>query len=227
MSYFKHFQMGHLIVPSALLFHMNDLFDTSDEFLVWQFFFLQNTTQLDELAPSQIATAIGKTVTDVNRIISNLSKKGLLDIKTIELAGEAEVIFDASPALSQLDELLSGRETSPENQEYTGQGQAIKELVSDLEQAMGLLNPMILEDVQKLVYEDKTSPDLIREALREAVFNNKTNWKYIQAILRNWRKEGIVTLRQVEERRLERERMAPENITVSDDFLSAMTIWSD
>lgn len=92
---------------------------------------------------------------------------------------------------------------------------------------MGVLNPMILEDVQKLVYEDKTDPELIREALREAVFNNKTNWKYIQAILRNWRNEGVTTLRQVEERRLERERINPDNITVSDDFLSAMSIWSD
>ena len=38
----------------------------------------------------------------------------------------------------------------------------------------------------------------------EAAFNGKTNWNYIQTILRNWRHEGISTLRQVEERREER-----------------------
>lgn len=227
MTYLEHFQSGNLVLPSALIFHIKELFANTDEFVVWQFFYLQNTTKLDEVASSQIAQALGKTVTDINRIISSLEKAGLLDVKTIELAGEVEVIFDASPALSKLDNLLNKVKADDKNLPYIGQGEAIKALTDDLEQAMGVLNPMILEDVQKLVYEDKTDPELIREALREAVFNNKTNWKYIQAILRNWRNEGVTTLRQVEERRLERERINPDNITVSDDFLSAMSIWSD
>lgn len=227
MTYLEHFQSGNLVLPSALIFHIKELFANTDEFVVWQFFYLQNTTKLDEVASSQIAQALGKTVTDINRIISSLEKAGLLDVKTIELAGEVEVIFDASPALSKLDNLLNKVKADDKNLPYIGQGEAIKALTDDLEQAMGMLNPMILEDVQKLVYEDKTDPELIREALREAVFNNKTNWKYIQAILRNWRNEGVTTLRQVEERRLERERINPDNITVSDDFLSAMSIWSD
>lgn len=227
MTYLEHFQSGNLVLPSALIFHIKELFANTDEFVVWQFFYLQNTTKLDEVASSQIAQALGKTVTDINRIISSLEKADLLDVKTIELAGEVEVIFDASPALSKLDNLLNKVKADDKNLPYIGQGEAIKALTDDLEQAMGMLNPMILEDVQKLVYEDKTDPELIREALREAVFNNKTNWKYIQAILRNWRNEGVTTLRQVEERRLERERINPDNITVSDDFLSAMSIWSD
>lgn len=227
MTYLEHFQSGNLVLPSALIFHIKELFANTDEFVVWQFFYLQNTTKLDEVASSQIAQALGKTVTDINRIISSLEKAGLLDVKTIELAGEVEVIFDASPALSKLDNLLNKVKADDKNLPYIGQGEAIKALTDDLEQAMGMLNPMILEDVQKLVYEDKTDPELIREALREAVFNNKTNWKYIQAILRNWRNEGVTTLRQVEERRLERERINPDNISVSDDFLSAMSIWSD
>ncbi|WP_162011665.1 DnaD domain-containing protein [Streptococcus sp. S784/96/1] len=227
MSYLENFHLGNLVLPSALLFHIKELFSNTDEFLVWQFFYMQNTTKLEEIAPSQIANALGKTVTEINRLISNLEREGVLDVKTIELAGEVEVIFDASPALAKLDNILSMAKKDEKTVQYIGQGEAIKRLTDDLEQAMGMLNPMILEDVQKLVYEDNTDPELIREALREAVFNNKTNWKYIQAILRNWRKEGIRTLRQVEERRLERERISPENITVSDDFLSAMSIWSD
>ena len=46
--------------------------------------------------------------------------------------------------------------------------------------------------------EDQTDPDVIKAALREAVFNGKPHWKYIQAILRNWRSEGINSLAQVE-----------------------------
>ena len=79
----------------------------------------------------------------------------------------------------------------------------------------------------KTIQDDKTSPELVTAALREAVFNGKANWKYIQAILRNWRREGITTVAQVEAKREEREAINPQNITVSDDFLKAMDLWRD
>ena len=40
---------------------------------------------MDDLAPSQIASALNKTVAEVNRSISDLTAQGLLDMKTIEL----------------------------------------------------------------------------------------------------------------------------------------------
>lgn len=80
---------------------------------------------------------------------------------------------------------------------------------------------------RKTVHDDQTDLDLVREALREAVFNGKTNWKYIQAILRNWRKEGITSLRQLEEKKRAREDMTASEVTVSDDFLAAMNLWSN
>ena len=178
MTYLSAFKSGNLVIPSALLLHFKDIFDSSDDFLVWQFFYLQNTTSLEELAPSQIAEHIGKTLSEVNRSMSHLTEKGLLQYKTIELNGETEVIFE-------------------------------------------------IEDLTKTVQDDKTNPDLVKAALREAVFNGKANWKYIQAILRNWRKEGITTLAQVEAKREEREAANPQNVTVSDDFLNAMNLWKD
>ena len=75
--------------------------------------------------------------------------------------------------------------------------------------------------------EEQVDPELVREALREAVFKGKTNWRYITAILRNWRREGITTVRQVEENRKEREGGKTNKVFVSDDFLSAMDLWSD
>ena len=106
MTYSQAFKSGNLVLPSALLFHYHDLFDQADDFLVWQFFFLQNTTGQDALTPNQIAQHLGKTVTEVNRIMSNLTTKGLLQYRTIELNGEIEAIFDATIALERLDDLL-------------------------------------------------------------------------------------------------------------------------
>lgn len=224
MSYLENFKSGNLVLPSALLFHYKDIFKRADDFLIWQFIYLQNTTKMDDLAPSQIASALNKTVAEVNRSISDLTAQGLLDMKTIELGSEIEVVFDASPVLVLLDKLVSEPKQVPEKQDVN----PVKELVEEFERELGrMLSPFELEDLQKTIREDKTDPDLVRAALREAVFNGKTNWNYINAILRNWRREGITTMRQVEERRKEYENSKVGKVNVSDDFLAAMDLWSD
>ncbi|MGG8343003.1 DnaD domain protein [Streptococcus uberis] len=226
MSFFENYKSGNLVYPSALLFHFKDIFTNTDDFLVWQFFYLQNTTRIDDLAPSQIATALGKSVADVNRSISSLTSQELLDIKTIKVGDEIETIIDASPVLEKLDQLVTKSKEQPVHDE--DQGNQFKQIVSEFERELGrFLSPFELEDLEKTVKEDKTDIDLIREALKEAVFNGKTNWKYIQAILRNWRKEGITNLYQVEERKRAREEANASQVSPSDDFLSAMNLWSD
>lgn len=211
-------------MPCTFIFKR--FFSSSEDFLVWQFFYLQNTTALEEIEPSQIAESIGKTVSEVNRIMSHLTEQGLLQYKTIELNGEIEAIFDASPALEKLDELL-GANLSQQPTTKVSQN-VLKDLVETFQQELGrLLTPFEIEDLTKTIQEDKTNPDLVKAALREAVFNGKANWKYIQAILRNWRREGITTLAQVEAKREEREAFNPQNVTVSDDFLRAMDLWKD
>jgi len=224
MTYLDAFKSGNLVLPSALLMHYNQLFSSSDDFLVWQFFYLQNTTALGELSPSQIAEKIGKQVLDVNQAISRLTDKGLLQYRTIELNGEIEVIFDATLALERLDQLSqqqdAGRIQLAQND--------LKGLVETFQQELGrLLSPFEIEDLEKSLKEDGTSADLIKEALREAVLNGKPNWKYIQAILRNWRHEGIKSVAQVEAKRLEREASNPQNVQVSSDFKNAMDLWKD
>ncbi|MGT2744800.1 DnaD domain-containing protein [Streptococcus phocae subsp. phocae] len=226
MSFLEHYKSGNLVIPSALLFHYKDIFNSSADFLVWQFFYLQNTTNLEDLAPSQIANAIGKTVGDINKAISSLTSQGLLDMKTIELAGEIEIIFDASPVLSKLDQLIADNNQTADNSKKNPN--QFKQLVEEFERELGrFLSPFELEDLEKTLREDKIDVDLVREALREAVFNGKTNWKYIQAILRNWRQEGITNVRQVEERKRARQDANLANVAVSDDFLTSMDLWSD
>ena len=225
MTYFDAFKSGNLVLPSALLLHFKELFPSSEDFLVWQFFYLQNTTALGDVSPSQIAEIIGKEVADVNQSISKLTENGLLQYRTIELNGEIELIFDASLAFERLDSLLDTQApatTAPNPQNR------LKDLVETFQQELGrLLTPFEIEDLSKTVKEDGIKADLIKEALREAVFNGKPNWKYIQAILRNWRHEGIQSVAQVEAKRAEREANNPKQVQASADFLDAMNLWQD
>ena len=224
MTYLSAYKTGSLVLPNDLLFHFHKIFDNSDDFLVWQFFYLQNTTSIEEISPNQIAESIGKSVAEVNRSMSNLTEKGLLQYKTIVLNGEIEAVFDALPALERLDEIVGSHSTTVQ----TVPQNVLKDLVETFQQELGrLLTPFEIEDLTKTIQDDKTNPELVIAALREAVFNGKANWKYIQAILRNWRREGITTVSQVEAKREERETTNPQNITVSDDFLNAMDLWRD
>ncbi|CAM1663662.1 DnaD domain-containing protein [Streptococcus mitis] len=225
MTYLDAFKSGNLVLPSTLLLHFKELFPSSDDFLVWQFFYLQNTTGLEEMSPSQIAERIGKEISDVNQSISNLTERGLLQYRTIELNGEIELLFDASLALERLDDLLGAAHSSSD--QLTPQNQ-LKDLVETFQQELGrLLTPFEIEDLTKTLKEDGTSADLIKEALREAVLNGKANWKYIQAILRNWRHEGIKSVAQIEAKRAEREASNPQLTQVSADFRNAMDLWKD
>ena len=225
MTYLDAFKSGNLVLPSALLLHFKELFPSSDDFLVWQFFYLQNTTGLEEMSPSQIAERIGKEISEVNQAISNLTERGLLQYRTIELNGEIELLFDASLALERLDDLLGVAHSNSD--QLTPQNQ-LKDLVEIFQQELGrLLTPFEIEDLTKTLKEDGTSADLIKEALREAVLNGKANWKYIQAILRNWRHEGIKSVAQIEAKRAEREASNPQLTQVSADFRNAMDLWKD
>ena len=225
MTYFDAFKSGNLVLPSALLLHSKELFPSSEDFLIWQFFYLQNTTALGDVSPSQIAEIIGKEVADVNQSISNLTENGLLQYRTIELNGEIELIFDASLAFERLDSLLDNQ--TPDTTAPNPQNQ-LKDLVETFQQELGrLLTPFEIEDLSKTVKEDGVKEDLIKEALREAVLNGKPNWKYIQAILRNWRHEGIQSVAQVEAKRAEREANNPKQVQASADFLDAMNLWQD
>lgn len=225
MTYLDAFKSGNLVLPSTLLLHFKELFPSSDDFLVWQFFYLQNTTGLEEMSPSQIAERIGKEISDVNQSISNLTERGLLQYRTIELNGEIELLFDASLALERLDDLLGAVHSSSDK--LTPQNQ-LKDLVETFQQELGrLLTPFEIEDLTKTLKEDGTSADLIKEALREAVLNGKANWKYIQAILRNWRHEGIKSVAQIEAKRAEREASNPQLTHLSTDFRNAMDLWKD
>ena len=225
MTYFDAFKTGNLVLPSALLLHFKELFPSSEDFLVWEFFYLENTTALGDVSPSQIAEIIGKEVADVNQSISNLTENGLLQYRTIELNGEIELIFDASLAFERLDSLLDTQTSAATAPNSKNQ---LKDLVETFQQELGrLLTPFEIEDLSKTVKEDGIKADLIKEALREAVFNGKPNWKYIQAILRNWRHEGIQSVAQVEAKRAEREANNPKQVQASADFLDAMNLWQD
>ncbi|AEF25724.1 phage protein [Streptococcus parauberis KCTC 11537] len=62
------------------------------------------------------------------------------------------------------------------------------------------MTPFEIEDIQKWIHVDNTPIEVVNMALKEAVVNDKINWKYINKILINWHKAGDNTIEKVQAR---------------------------
>ena len=79
---------------------------------------------------------------------------------------------------------------------------------------------------QKWLVEDKFEVSLILQALREAALNRKVSLPYIRAILRNWRSDGIVTARDIEIHKEEKDLFKSSQQTsqtpLSEDYFNSV-----
>lgn len=80
------------------------------------------------------------------------------------------------------------------------------------------LSPFEIEMINAWLDEDHISPALIKAGLRESVLMGKLNFKYIDRILREWKKKGIHSVEEAREasKSFHRSR-APKEETVSAD----------
>ena len=69
---------------------------------------------------------------------------------------------------------------------------------------IGVIDGGQFQQLAEYVTEDGMEIDVVLKAISEAADNGKRNFKYINAILRNWKQDGIKTLIQVEERERQR-----------------------
>src|SRR5690625_1312881 len=60
-------------------------------------------------------------------------------------------------------------------------------------------SPFEIETINAWIDEDQLPPSLIKAGLRESVLMGKLNFKYIDRILRNWKKKGIQSVEQARE----------------------------
>jgi len=183
MTYYQAYQEGAIHLPKAFLNQFTRLFKNADDFLVW-LYFLENK----DVAPSEIARKINKPLQEVNQSISQLQEIGALKLS---FQGQ-DMNFDVSAAFKHLDQ-LAGQVTDTASEELEN---PMAELIDAFESEMGMITPMLQEEIRALVYEDQYEPETIRLALKEAALNRKTNLNYIKAILKNWRQDGVHASRQ-------------------------------
>ncbi len=93
------------------------------------------------------------------------------------------------------------------------------DLYQAFEQETGkALSPMQIEDLKYMLEDFKS--DMIFEALREAVSQGKSNFAYIQAILKRWKQDNLMTVELVRNAKAAREKkkQGTQQVNKSDNF---------
>lgn len=95
-----------------------------------------------------------------------------------------------------MDELALGEQKEQQEREDIAEGS----LFALFEQEFARpLSPIEYETITMWIDNDKHSPAIIKEALKEAVMSGKLNFRYIDRILFEWKKNGIKTIEQARE----------------------------
>ncbi|WP_047985285.1 DnaD domain-containing protein [Ornithinibacillus californiensis] len=129
---------------------------------------------------------------DCSKILRKLIQRNLMKIERTENSQQQlSEVYSLEPLWEKLFQPVM--EEKPESSEDGS-------LFILFEQEFGRpLSPFEIETINVWLDEDELSPALIKAALRESVLMSKLNFKYIDRILREWKKKGIHSVEQARE----------------------------
>ncbi|MBC6314887.1 DnaD domain-containing protein [Listeria grandensis] len=191
----KWLAAGNVTLPQVLVENYAKIGMDEQEFVV--VLQLQSFLEKGIYFPSmeEIAGRTTLSTEQAFRIIQALVNKQFLRIKQQK---EGEQVFTESYTLDPLwEKLMIFFENLHEEKKMQSRETEQMSLYSQFEQEFGRpLSPMEAEMLSAWVDQDHNSPELIREALKEAVISQKLSFRYMDRILLNWNRKNIKTPEQ-------------------------------
>ena len=138
--------------------------------------------------PQEICKHMTISENELLNHLRSLIQRNMLEIK--QFRNEQNKLSEAYSLDPLWEKIFSKKEESlTENHEGT--------IFILFEQEFGRpLSPFEIETINVWLDEDHMAPSLIKAALRESVLMGKLNFKYIDRILREWKRKGIHTVEQ-------------------------------
>lgn len=142
--------------------------------------------------PAEIAEFVSFSEQACSKVFRKLIQSQYLAIK--EQKDESNILSEAYSLEPLWKKLYMEEEVMEEKEAVSSKDMNIFLL---FEQEFGRpLSPFEIETMNSWIDDDEQEPALIKAALREAVLMGKLNFKYIDRILREWKKKGIRTVEQ-------------------------------
>ncbi|GAA0600033.1 DNA replication protein DnaD [Virgibacillus siamensis] len=189
---FQDILLNQLQVPIRLLESYKSLNLNEKEVMVILHIYRFLNENNDFPTPGDLAYYLSFGEKECSDILRKLIQRNLISIEQTE--NESHQISEAyslNPLWNKLFE-----EEVEEKVEKTEDGT----IFVLFEQEFGRpLSPFEIEMINVWLDEDNILPSLIKAALRESVLMGKLNFKYIDRILRDWKKKGIHSVDQARE----------------------------
>lgn len=178
-----YLQTKSFIINPGIIKNISKLDISLDEFLLI-LFFINISNKLDLETINKYTNFSNEHILE---LFASLSTKGFIELKTIEIAPNKRDEFIDLDVF--YDKLIMNDETIEEEKSKNNE-EVSSSLCSVFESEFGrTLSPIEYETIKGWV-SSGVSEDLIKEALKEAVLAGVTTIRYIEAIIREWSKNG-------------------------------------
>ncbi|WP_041058280.1 DnaD domain-containing protein [Jeotgalibacillus campisalis] len=187
-------EYGNISIPVILLKHYSSLGINEEEcmLLLHIHSFVEKGQAFP--TPDELAERMTLSSPECFFTIQGLLKKGVLEISESSAGDVREESYSLMPLWNSLINKLE-KENQREKIETTMKSQT--DLYTLFEQEFGRpLSPLECETLAMWIDKDHQTASLIKAALREAVISNKLNFRYIDRILFEWKKQGVETVDQ-------------------------------
>ncbi|TSB46952.1 DnaD domain-containing protein [Alkalicoccobacillus porphyridii] len=191
----KWISQKHVHVPALLLSHYTELGLTEHELVS----LLHIQSFIDEgeefPTPLKLSERMSLSHEDCTKVLSRLIRTQLLGLeKKSDEMGILYETYSLEPLWLRLYELIERQEF---NVKQTESHELEGKLYQQMEQEFGRpLSPIEGETLSMWIDQDQHAPELIFAALKEAVISGKLNFRYIDRILFEWKKNGIRSTEQ-------------------------------
>ena len=196
------FKDGNIVIPIYILKNYKSLNITSDEFIFMMYLYnLGNKFLFD---PSKFSNELNIDIKDVMNYISVLTDKKLIKVEVLKNdKGVMEEVVIIDDFYQKLAYFTIDKVNNDDNSDSN--------IFEIIEKEFGRTLSSMEVEIIKAWLNSNISEDLIKEALKEAVFNGVSNLRYIDKILYEWGKDGINTVEDVEKRRKNRNKDKNKN----------------
>ncbi|MBR1377410.1 MAG: DnaD domain protein [Bacilli bacterium] len=167
----------NMVIPRILMFNYKELNITDSELIL--LIYLINS---DGYNPKEISENLKIELINLLDMINELNEKGIINISMETKNNKKVEVISLKPLYEKLTFLVVNEEEEKDNTIFSIIENEFARSLSPLEY-----------DLINLWKDTGYSDELIKEALKEAIYNNAPNLKYIDRILENWRKKGIKT----------------------------------
>lgn len=188
-------QEGNISVPVVLLSEYRNMNINEYELVLLLNIITFIEKGNDFPTPEELTERMTLSVSDCIQMLRRLIQKGFIEIKDeYSHEGIRYEKYSVQPLWEKLVEqfLMKNKTTSEPSKDVEEM-----DLYTCFEKEFGRpLSPFECESLGMWMDDDHHDPIIIKAALREAVMSGKLNFRYIDRILFEWKKNGIKTIEQ-------------------------------